>query len=138
LPPNPSLPAEIKLAQARKLELTIEPPKPGAKGARWTINGEARSYAGKPILSLPRGAPLSLGFNNKSGVAIPMHVHGHALRLLHDLDDGWEPYWRNAVIVPAGRSKHVAFVADAPGKWALRSDIVEQEAAGLATWFEVT
>ena len=52
-----------------------------------------------------------------------MHVHGHAMRLLHDLDDGWEPYWRNGVIVPAGKTKHVAFIADAPGKWAIHDDI---------------
>ena len=81
---------------------------------------------------------MSIGFTNKSAVAVPMCVHGHVVRLLHDLDDGWEPYWRNGVIVPPGRAKHVAFLADAPGKWALRSDIVDQEAAGLATWFEGT
>ena len=67
-----------------------------------------------------------------------MHVHGHCMRLLHDLDDGWEPYWRNSVIVAKGATKRVAFVADTPGKWALRSDVADQEAAGLAGWFEVT
>lgn len=138
LPLNSLLPAEIKLGQAKKLELTLEPPKAGAKDARWTIGGKARSYADKPLLSVARGTPVSIGFTNKSTVAVPMAVHGHAVRLLHDLDDGWEPYWRNGVIVPPGRAKHVAFLADTPGKWALRSDIVEQEAAGLSTWFEVT
>jgi FtsP/CotA-like multicopper oxidase with cupredoxin domain len=59
------------------------------------------------------------------------------MRLLHDLDDGWEPYWRNGVIVPAGKTKHVAFIANAPGKWAIHDDILEHEAAGLATWFAV-
>jgi FtsP/CotA-like multicopper oxidase with cupredoxin domain len=60
------------------------------------------------------------------------------MRLLHDLDDGWEPYWRNAIVAPPGKVKHVAFVADSPGKWALHDDILEHEAAGVATWFEVT
>ena len=50
-----------------------------------------------------------------------MHVHGHAMRLLHDLDDGWEPYWRDAVLVPEGKTKHAAFVADNPGKSAIQS-----------------
>ena len=141
LPLNPLLPAEIKLQAAKKLELLLEPPKTegvaGAKAGRWTIGGSLRSYADKPLFSIPRGTPVSIGFTNKSSVPVPMCVHGYAVRLLHDLDDGWEPYWRNGVIVPGGRSKHVAFLADAPGKWALRSDIVDQEAAGLATWFEV-
>ena len=138
LPHNPLLPAEIKLGQAKKLELTLEPPKAGAKDGKWTIGGKVRSYADKPLLTVPRNTPVSLGFTNKSAVAVPICVHGHVVRLLHDLDDGWEPYWRNGVIVPPGRTKHVAFLADAPGKWALRSDIVEQEAAGLSAWFEVT
>lgn len=137
LPLNASLPGQIRLQGAKKLEIALEPPKAGAKGARWTIGGAPRSYADKALFTVPRGTPVSLGFTNKSSVPVPLCVHGHAVRLLHDLDDGWEPYWRNGVIVPAGRAKHVAFVADAPGKWALRSDNVDQEAAGLATWFEV-
>lgn len=135
LPMNTRLPPEIRLGEAKKAELVIEPPKPG-KG--WTINGASMGYAAKPLFTIKRGTPVSFGFQNRSGVAIAMHVHGFAMRLLHDLDDGWEPYWRNAVIVPKGATKHVALLADAPGKWAVCSDIADQEANGLACWFEVT
>jgi FtsP/CotA-like multicopper oxidase with cupredoxin domain len=83
------------------------------------------------------GTPVTLGYVNRSAVNLAVHVHGHSMRLLHDLDDGWEPYWRNGVIVPAGKTKHVAFIANAPGKWAIHDDILEHEAAGLATWFAV-
>jgi len=55
----------------------------------------------------------------------------------HAIDDGWEPYWRNGVIIPPGKTKHAAFVAESPGKWAIHDDILEHEAGGLATWFEV-
>ena len=79
---------------------------------------------------------MTLGFVNRSGVALAMHVHGQCMRLLHDLDDGWEPYWRNGVIVPPGKTKHAAFLAESPGKWAIHDDILEHEAGGLATWFE--
>lgn len=137
LPLNRLLPAEIRLGQAKKYEFSLEPPKAGANG-RWTIGGAARGYADKPLFTVARNTPVTLGFTSKSTAAVPICVHGHVVRLLHDLDDGWEPYWRNGVIVPPGRSKHIAFLADAPGKWALRSDIVDQEIAGLATWFEVT
>ncbi len=134
---NPKLPAEIKLANARKLDLIISP-KPGISGPAWTINGAATgSYAGAPLFRVKSGTPVTLGFVNHSPVHLAMHVHGHSMRLLHDLDDGWEPYWRNGVIVPAGKTKHVAFIADAPGKWAIHDDILEHEAAGLATWFAV-
>lgn len=136
LPQNPALPAEIKLANAKKIDLRIAPTRePAAPG--WTINGaETGAYQGAPLFKVKSGTPVTLGFVNDSPVALAMCVHGHALRLLHDLDDGWEPYWRNGIIVPAGKTKHVAFIADSPGKWAIHDDILEHEASGLATWFE--
>ncbi|HYP58497.1 MAG TPA: multicopper oxidase domain-containing protein, partial [Beijerinckia sp.] len=75
---------------------------------------------------------------NRTAYVQQMHVHGHHMRLLHDLDDGWEPYWRDCVLVPEGRTKHVAFIADNPGKWVIESLMLERAATGLATWFEVT
>ncbi len=137
LPQNPALPPEIKLANARKLDLVIAA-QPGTTGPGWTINGAATGgYSGAPLFRVKSGTPVTLGYVNRSAVNLAMHVHGHSMRLLHDLDDGWEPYWRNGVIVPAGKTKHVAFIANAPGKWAIHDDILEHEAAGLATWFAV-
>ncbi len=134
LPQNPALPREIKLAQSKKIEIAIAP-----NGAGWTFNGApSKAYSGEALFRVKHGTPVTLGFENRATVPLVMHVHGHSVRLLHDLDDGWEPYWRNAVVSPPGRTKHVAFVADSPGKWALHDDILEHEAAGLATWFEVT
>jgi FtsP/CotA-like multicopper oxidase with cupredoxin domain len=134
LPQNPQLPREIKLAESRKIDLAI-----AQDGGGWTLNGAvSKAYGGEPLFRVRRGTPVTLGFDNRSAVPLVMHVHGHAVRLLHDLDDGWEPYWRNAVVAPPGKVKHVAFVADSPGKWALHDDILEHEAAGVATWFEVT
>ncbi|KAF2992300.1 multicopper oxidase family protein [Methylocystis sp. MJC1] len=135
LPSNPALPAEIKLNNAKKIDLVIEPGP--ERGPGWIINGAAtKGYDGPPLFSVKRGTPVTLGYVNKSKVPLAMHVHGHAMRLLHDLDDGWEPYWRNGVIIPAAKTKHVSFIAEAPGKWAIHDDILEHEAAGLATWFE--
>ncbi|CAN2532833.1 Multicopper+oxidase+MmcO [Methylocapsa aurea] len=135
-PQNPLLPSEIKLQAAKKVDLILEPP--ASPGAGWRINGAAsKAYGGPPLFQVKRGSPVTLGFVNRAEVPVVMHVHGHCVRLLHDLDDGWEPYWRNGVVVPPGKTKHVAFVADSPGKWAVHDDILEHEAAGLAAWFEV-
>ncbi|MBG0811771.1 multicopper oxidase family protein [Methylosinus sp. H3A] len=136
LPQNPLLPTEIKLQAAKKVDLTLEPP--ASPGVGWRINGApSKAYGGPPLFQVKRGSPVTLGFVNRAEVPVVMHVHGHCVRLLHDLDDGWEPYWRNGVVVPPGKTKHVAFVADSPGKWAVHDDILEHEAAGLAAWFEV-
>jgi FtsP/CotA-like multicopper oxidase with cupredoxin domain len=148
LPQNPLLPAAIKLQSARKIDIIIEPaaksgeaPIASASGRPlyWKLNGVASDGFGpKPLFSVKRGAPVSLGLVNRTGFVQQIHVHGHHMRLLHDLDDGWEPYWRDAVLVPAGKTKHVAFVADNPGKWAIECLMAERQATGMATWFEVT
>jgi FtsP/CotA-like multicopper oxidase with cupredoxin domain len=141
LPLNPLLPAEIRLAQAKKVDIIVEGGSartpPGAK-TLWRLNGAPGGFDGKPLFSVKRGTPVSLGFVNKTLVTQNIRVHGHVVRLLHDLDDGWEPYWRNAVIVAEGRTKRVAFVADNPGKWALHCDVIEHQISGLCGWFEVT
>ena len=137
LPLNKTLPAEIKLSNSKKIDLALALNKDQSKPA-WTINGRrSEGYSGAPLFKVKAGTPVTLGYINQAPLPVAMHVHGHAVRLLHDKDDGWEPYWRNSIIVPPLKTKHVAFVAEAPGKWALHDDILENEAAGLATWFLV-
>lgn len=149
-PPNPLLPAEIHLEAAKRLDLVIEggARKGAARGSKpradalrhaWKINGRSSSgLDGPPLFSVGKGTPVTLAFVNKTLFDQVMHVQGHDLRLLHDLDDGWEPYWRDSVIIPERRTKHVAFVADNPGKWLICSAIQDHFANGLAAWFEVT
>ncbi|MCL2385124.1 MAG: multicopper oxidase domain-containing protein, partial [Alphaproteobacteria bacterium] len=147
LVPNPLLPKAIKLEAAHRADLLIEavdpPQAPSGQGENpplaWKLNGAAISgFAASPLFSVKRGTPVVLTFINHSGVIQAMRVHGHVLRLLHDLDDGWDPYWRDAVLIAAGRTKHVAFIADNPGKWALEASIAGRQASGLASWFQVT
>jgi FtsP/CotA-like multicopper oxidase with cupredoxin domain len=131
---NPKLPAAIRLEAARRVDLVLD----GGSGLpAWTVNGSPGPGA-KPVLAVKRGTPVVLGFVNKSAVPQVMQVHGHVLRLLHDLDDGWEPYWRDSVFIEPGRTHHAAFVADNPGKWLVGSAVLAHAMTGLATWFEVT
>jgi len=105
----------------------------------WRLNGRAgEALPDKPLFSVKRGSPVTLGFVNKTSFPQTMHVHGHVMRLLHPLDDGWEPYWRDAVIVPDGKTSRIAFLADNPGRWLICSTNLDRAANGLAAWFEVT
>jgi FtsP/CotA-like multicopper oxidase with cupredoxin domain len=105
----------------------------------WKINGRASSgLDGPPLFSVRKGTPVSLGLVNKSLFDAVIHVQGHVVRLLHDLDDGWDPYWRDSVVAPERATKHIAFVADNPGKWLICGAIQEHFANGMAAWFEVT
>jgi FtsP/CotA-like multicopper oxidase with cupredoxin domain len=135
LEPHASLPTKIKLEAAKRAEITIEN---AAEPGNWKLNGiTAAGFPAKPLFGVKRGTPVSLGFVNRSTNLHQMRVHGHYMRILHDLDDGWEPYWRNTLLVPAGKTKRVAFIADAPGKWPIEGLSAESRSFGLATWFEV-
>ena len=46
--------------------------------------------------------------------------------------------WRDAVLMERTEEMEVAFVADNPGKWMLHCHLVEHQAGGMMTWFEVT
>ena len=135
---NAALPPVIKLQAAKRLDLTIEKSQSPDPRKAWTLNGVASHGPDVPALfKVKQGQPVTLGFINKTGIAQTIHVHGHALRVLHLLDDGWEPYWRDSVIVPPGGTVRVAFLADNPGKWLIESTILEHAMSGLAAWFEV-
>jgi FtsP/CotA-like multicopper oxidase with cupredoxin domain len=135
LPPNPRLPREIDLERARRFDLTLS----GGGAGPLAIDGVPfANWSPKPSFAVPRGTPVTLGLVNATAFAQTMRVNGHVGRLLHALDDGWEPYWRDIVLIPAGKTVHIAFVADNPGKWPIESASPERRAAGLATWFQVT
>ncbi len=146
---NANLPAMIRLQDAARAELVIEGglragpdgrPDPASVNPErpWTINGGVGDLKGKPLASVPKGRPLVIAISNRTAWPQVLHVHGHSFRLLHPLDDGWEPYWLDTVQIPEGRTLRIALRPDTPGRWLISSGVVERFDAGLWTWFEVT
>jgi FtsP/CotA-like multicopper oxidase with cupredoxin domain len=134
LAPNPLLPAEIALESARRCDFVIT----GGGSAPFAVNGATFvDWSAKPAYTLPRGAPTVFALANKTAFVQALRLWGHVARLLHSMDDGWEPYWRDTVLIQPGRTAHIAFVADNPGKWPLESAIPEHRAAGVGAWFQV-
>ncbi len=138
LPTNPLLPVDIALQKAKRLDLMLEGT--GLQGEGWRINGvRFTGWAGsKPLFSVRRGTPVALGLVNRTGQAQCIRLHGHTARLLHGLDDGWEPYWRDSLLVMDARTLRIAFIADSPGQWPIESAMPWRAAQGMAAWFEVT
>ncbi|WP_210488956.1 multicopper oxidase family protein [Microvirga antarctica] len=136
IPTNPRLPEAIRLQNASRKDLVI---RFGGEGAKvpWTINGAAGDVKGA-ALKVKRGSPVVLALNNQTPVVQPFHLHGHAFRLLHGLDDGWEPYFLDTLQVPENRTVRIAFVADNPGRWLLASTVMERFDSGLWTWIDVS
>lgn len=131
---NPLLPAEIELEAARRFDCAIS----GGGSAPFAVNGATFvDWAPNPAVVIPRPAPAVFALANRTAVVQAMRLSGHVARLLHSMDDGWEPYWRDTILIQPGRTAHIAFVADNPGKWPLESAIPEHRAAGVGTWFLV-
>ncbi|SCY79211.1 multicopper oxidase family protein [Microvirga guangxiensis] len=135
LPPNPKLPEIIRLQNATRKDVTIKGD-PGTKSP-WGINGAAGDVS-TPLVKVKRGTPVVLTLKNETTFVQPMHLHGHSFRLLHALDDGWEPYWLDTLQVAENKTVRIAFVADNPGKWLLASTVAERFDADLWSWIEVT
>ncbi len=51
--------------------------------------------------------------------------------------DGPSP-WLDKVLVSSREKVSWGFVADNPGKWMLHCHMLEHQAAGMVTWFEVS
>ncbi|MCZ8187745.1 MAG: multicopper oxidase family protein [Beijerinckiaceae bacterium] len=152
--PDPGLPPAIRLQDAVRVDLAItggvgtqpadaDPAQlqrlfPDAAQVFRLNDGKTGGFSGKPLASLKRGRVLVLALANRTAWPQVIAIHGHAFRLLHAYDDGWEPYFLDTLYLAAGTVARVALIADNPGRWAIRSTIAEHFAAGVATWFEVT
>ncbi|ACA20837.1 multicopper oxidase type 3 [Methylobacterium sp. 4-46] len=148
---NPLLPPEIKLQNAVRRDLTLAggatldkarpeaPPAYAGDPARiWTVNGAAGTAGAAPLFSVKRGSVVVLALTNQTAFPQSLHLHGHVFRLLHPLDDGWEPYWLDTFQLLEGRTARIAFLADNPGRWLVSATALERFDTGLWTSFEVT
>jgi FtsP/CotA-like multicopper oxidase with cupredoxin domain len=126
LPPNP-LPQRLDLKDAYRQNLQL------AAGSRQTASPHE-----KPVLfTVKRGRVVVLAIVNPLDTASVVHVHGHTMRLLDRLDDGWKPFWLDTVMVGPRQTDRVAFLADNPGRWLIDCRTVGT-VEGTAAWFEVT
>jgi len=135
LPPNPLLPKEIDLAQSVRADFVLT----GGSGAPFQVNAVRLTapWPDKPLLKAKKGAPVTLALLNKTASPQAIRWGGHVARLLHALDDGWDPYWRDSILLAPGQTAHIAFIADNPGRWPIESAILDCQAAGARSFFEV-
>ena len=111
---------------------------PGGGSTPFAVNGATFvDWSTKPAYALARGQPAVFALANKTASVQALRLWGHVARLLHPMDDGWEPYWRDTILIQPGRTTHIAFAADNPGKWPIESAIPERRAAGVGGWFQV-
>ncbi len=139
-PPNLLLPEEIRLQDAFrfKIDLSVQPGKSGNTISSWAINGISGKKDIPPLFSVKSGTPVVLTIQNGTTYPQPLHIHGHCFRLLHNHDDGWDPFWMDALQIPGNATVKLAFIAGSSGKWAIASTICERFDTGLWGWFQVS
>ncbi len=113
----------------------LEPREMLQQGIAWTINGLAAApgqHLHEPLAALRRGASYVLALRNETAWPHPMHLHGHAFRVLaRDGVPARYGEWRDTVLIPPRGSADVAFVADNPGDWMFHCHVLEHQAAGM-------
>ena len=91
----------------------------GMKEANYfTING--KSAPAVPPLKVKKGERIRIRFINAGNQVHPMHLHGHAFKIIST--DGYplpnKGQWKDTLPVNAGERFDVVFKADNPGTWA--------------------
>jgi len=97
----------------------------------WALNGVAGMPL-EPLFKAERGQTAVVKLVNEGRWPHAMHFHGHHFR---ELAKG-SP-WRDTILLNPRETKEVAFVADNPGRWMLHCHMLEHQAGGMGTWFEV-
>jgi len=105
-------------------------------GMAWAFNGVA-AMPEKPLFSVPRGRSVSVRMVNESRWPHAMHFHGHHFRETSQAATGKPGPWRDTILIQPDETRTVSFVADNPGKWMIHCHMLEHQAGGMGTWFEV-
>jgi FtsP/CotA-like multicopper oxidase with cupredoxin domain len=120
LPPNP-LPQRMDFRGSLRAELRLDAP---------------GDLPAAPLFAVTRGRTVMLALANRTDLPRIVHIHGHCVRLLDALDDGWKPFWLDTIPCMPQQVTRVAFVADNPGKWLLHARAIGADTQSAA-WFEV-
>jgi FtsP/CotA-like multicopper oxidase with cupredoxin domain len=102
-------------------------------GMAWAINGVSmQSHAHEALLTLSKGRPYILALRNDTAWHHPMHLHGHAFRVIaRNGQPTARREWQDTVLIAPRESADIAFVADNPGDWMFHCHILEHQAGGM-------
>jgi FtsP/CotA-like multicopper oxidase with cupredoxin domain len=102
-------------------------------GKVWFINGRAvLGHVMRPMLTLKRGRSYVLALNNETMWHHPMHLHGHAFRVIgRNGAPTRHREWQDTVLMAPREKVDIAFVADNPGDWMFHCHILEHQESGM-------
>lgn len=131
--PSANLPARLDLRNALRTDVPLISLAGTSSWDRPALFSKRRA----PAFRVKRGRTAVLALKNTTTTPMVFHLHGHHARLLDRLDDGWKPFWLDTVLVDAGQTQRIAFVADVAGAWLIETMAVEWSAPRQVGWFAV-
>ncbi len=105
----------------------------------WFLNGAAAAGGTpEPMLTLRRGESCVLAMTNATAWHHPMHLHGHAFRVLsRNGRPTMRREWRDTVLLAPREQVDIAFVADNPGDWLFHCHVLGHHASGMTSIIRV-
>jgi FtsP/CotA-like multicopper oxidase with cupredoxin domain len=109
------------------------------RGLIWAINGVASTeHVHAPLLTVKRGSSHILAIANETAWWHPMHLHGHAFRVLsRNGAPTRHREWQDTVLIPPRERVEIAFAADNPGDWMFHCHVLEHQAGGMMATLRV-
>ncbi len=105
----------------------------GMKPYAWSMNGEY--WPQVTPLMLDKGQRVEIDLVNRSMMAHPMHLHGHAFQMIAIDGRPMQGAVRDTVLVmPMGRVR-IAFDANNPGRWPFHCHNLYHQVTGMMTEF---
>jgi FtsP/CotA-like multicopper oxidase with cupredoxin domain len=128
--PSNGLPARLELQGALRTDLSLDPK------ATWATPADF-AMTSAPACRVKRGRTAVMAITNPTSAPITFRLHGHHFRLLDRLDDGWKPFWLDTLLLTAGQTQRIAFVAEYGGRWLLEAIPIDWAAPRLVRWYAV-
>jgi FtsP/CotA-like multicopper oxidase with cupredoxin domain len=102
-------------------------------GKIWFINGVATlDHVMEPMLTLAHGRTYVLSLANETMWWHPMHLHGHAFRVIgRNGAPTARREWQDTVLMAPQETVEIAFVADNPGDWMFHCHVLEHQQSGM-------
>jgi FtsP/CotA-like multicopper oxidase with cupredoxin domain len=147
LPANPL--AEPNLANAERHRVLFSGGMMGnmrgfGRGMAWAVNGVANGCGDggapfEPMLVLRKGRSCVLELANDTAWHHPIHLHGHAFRVLTRNGQATRHReWLDTVMLEPRERAEIAFVADNLGDWMFHCHVLEHQASGMMTCIRVS
>lgn len=106
----------------------------------WALNGVAAHTTNMPpMFSFKLGKTYVIDIKNDSVFPHPMHLHGHAFRLL-SMNEKAVPHtpWMDTVLLAGRGTARIALVADNPGDWLFHCHVLAHVQGGMTSLIRVT